>query len=399
MNRRSIVAASIGILLLIVIGVGIYVLPRRHVEPFVLVPTQSLANSPTPNVLQADSTTYVARVKSAPVLGLWVRPAAKVAARNVRRCSLGATLKPIGASDSIVERLTDGDIQTVVSELKQQARAGDAAAGNQLDYMAHLTCRFAGLDGADSDFYAYDKLDAHALSIGDGGWIRDAMLERETFNRQLSSVCQQSIDKGQADTWVTASAAQGDPQSHYMLAMFGPRNNRNEQFVVAAQGGVPWAQFGLAQLMLQGVTPAPGISNTSENAGDLLRAAAVDLPQAKSDLAQCEFRGCTDIPVDIPSAVTDAREAAERGAFEAMLEIGPQLQASQIDPDEVEAWNLVHAALEMQGSAGMALSVQVVKSASSVLNSPTITTKARTLAEEYWREYGTQMLRNLGCQS
>jgi TPR repeat protein len=233
--------------------------------------------------------------------------------------------------------------------------------------------------------------------MGDGDWIRDAMLERETFNRQLSSVCQQSIDKGEVDTWVTASAAQGDPQSHYMLAMFGPRNNRNEQFVVAAQAGVPWAQFGLAQLMFQGVTPAPGISNASEKAGDLLRAAAVDLPQAKSDLAQCEFRGCTDIPVDIPSAVTDAREAAERGAFEAMLEIGPQLQASQIDPDEVEAWNLVHAALEMQGSAGMALSVQVVKSASSVLNSPTITTKARTLAEEYWREYGTQMLRNLGC--
>jgi hypothetical protein len=97
-------------------------------------------------------------VKSAGVGELWVRPAAKVAARNVRRCHLGATLKPIGASDSTVERLTDGDIQTVVSELKQQARAGDAAAGNQLDYMAHWTCRFAGLDGADSDFYAYDKL-------------------------------------------------------------------------------------------------------------------------------------------------------------------------------------------------------------------------------------------------
>lgn len=399
MNRRSIIVASIGVLLLIFIGIGIYVLSQRHVEPFVPVATQSLANSPTPYVLQADATTSVARVKSAPVLGLWVRPPAKVAARNVRRCNLGATLKPLGASDSNVERLTNGDIQAVISELKQQAKAGDAAAGNQLDYMAHLMCAFARNSDIQREFQESQSLDANALPAADGDLVHAALQARAAYGEQFWSVCQQSIDKGEADAWVTASAAQGNLESHYMLAIFGPRNNRDAQYVVAAEGGVPWAQFGLAQLLFQGVTLAPGTSNTRENAGELLRAAAVNLPQAESALAQCEFKGCPDIPVDIPSAVTDAREAAERGEFEAMLEIGPQLQASQIDPDEVEAWTLVHAALEMQGSAGTALNVQVVKSASSVLDSPTITTKARSLAEQYWQQYGAQMLRNLGCES
>jgi hypothetical protein len=50
---------------------------------------------------------------------------------------------------------------------------------------------------------------------------------------------------------------------------------------------------------------------------------------SRSQLAQCEFTGCTDISVDISSPVVQAREAAERGVFDAMLEIGPQLRASQ----------------------------------------------------------------------
>jgi hypothetical protein len=47
--------------------------------------------------------------------------------------------------------------------------------------------------------------------------------------------------------------------------------------------------------------------------------------------------------------VSHSREAAQRGAFEAMIEIGPQLQASMINPAEAAAWNLVAVMLAQQG--------------------------------------------------
>ena len=105
------------------------------------------------------------------------------------------------------------------------------------------------------------------------------------------------------------------------------------------------------------------------------------------------------IDPDIASAVTHAREAAQRGSFDAIREIGPQLQASQIGPDEVAAWNLVYAALEQQGCAGQAINTELVKSVSSTLNPLTISANAKALAEKYWQHYGTQMMSNFGCTS
>ncbi len=395
MNKRLIIVACSGALLLILIVVGIIFLTERKSALSLPVTKHTAAIVGNAEAKQREAGPPAAPVKS--VGGLWVRPPAKVAARNVRRCRLGSTLRPFGASDSTLERIADGDIQTAASELMQRAKAGDASAANQLGYIAHWTCGFARIDGAQSALHASEMRDAQGLAAADADWIRTAIVERETFNQQLSSVCQQSIDNGEVDAWVATSASRGNMESHYALAMFGARKERDAQLVAAAQGGVPWAQFGLAQRILQGAAPASGISNTSENAKDLLNAAAVDLPQAESYLAQCEFRGCADIPVDIPSALTDARDAAERGEFDAMLEIGPQLQASQIDPDEVEAWSLIHAAIDVQGYAGNRISVAMVKSASGTLNSPTVTSHAKALAEQYWQEYGARIMTSLGC--
>ena len=69
-----------------------------------------------------------------------------------------------------------------------------------------------------------------------------------------------------------------------------------------------------------------------------------------------------------------------------MLAIGPQLQASQIDPDEVRAWQLINAGLQLQ------------RSASAVLDSPTVTPKVRALADQYWQQFGARILSGLGCR-
>jgi hypothetical protein len=38
-----------------------------------------------------------------------------------------------------------------------------------------------------------------------------------------------------------------------------------------------------------------------------------------------------------------------------------------------------------------------MKSISSTLNANNISAKARKLAEQYWQEYGAQMMTNIGC--
>jgi hypothetical protein len=332
--------------------------------------------------------------------GLWARPAPAVAARNIRRCGIGGTLAPLGASTGIIERFSNGDFAGVFSQLKAQAQAGDASAANQLDYIAHLTCLFAGINGPQSAFQASQLVDSNSLPSADSDWFRAVLEDRNAFKQQLVNSCEQYLDKGEIDTWVTAAAARGDPASEYSLWMFGGTNIRRLSDVhlrAAALGGYPWAQFSLGSRTV-GETPwiITG-GEASDHPGDLLRAAAQTIPAAEGQLARCEFTGCEYIAQDIPAAVADARSAAQHGSVEAMLAIGPQLQASQIDPDEVRAWQLVNAGMQLQGYEGTNIDVPMIRSASAVLNSPTVTPKARALADQYWRQFGGQILSGLGC--
>jgi TPR repeat protein len=387
----------VGAVIMILIVIGIVVVPRHGsapTAPAAHIDSNEIAATPkeVPTVANASAAT----IKSPPVAKLWTRPSAKIAARNLRRNRLAVTLRPLGAGEKLITRLADGDISGVVMELKQQAQRGDPSASNLLDYMAHYTCALAGGEGEDSEA---DSLDAQALPAADAEWVGIAIQERNADNKQWSTVCQQTLDKVEANRWVEASAAQGDASSLYLLSLFGHKS-RNEQLLEAAAGGYPWAEFTLASRIIGGGNPIEsGRTDSTQNAGDLLRAAAADLPAAEGQLALCEFNGCPGIEPDISSAVTHAREAAQRGSYDAMLEIGPQLQASQIDPDEVAAWNLVYASLEQLGCAGQTISVRLMKSVSYTLHSPAIATNARTLAEKYWQDYGSQILSNLGCGS
>jgi TPR repeat protein len=133
------------------------------------------------------------------------------------------------------------------------------------------------------------------------------------------------------------------------------------------------------------------------NVGDLLRQSAEQLPKAEGQLAVCEYYGCPGVTPDISSAVTHAREAAEKGSIDAMISIGPHLPASQIDPNEVAAWNLLNASLQLQGCEGSGISVQWMKKATTTLASTSITPQARALADQYWQTFGTQIMTNLGC--
>ena len=170
-------------------------------------------------------------------------------------------------------------------------------------------------------------------------------------------MCQQSIDLKEVDGWVAKAAEQGNGASLLLLSF--------------------------------GSTPAAYKQK--------LISAAVTLPYAESALALCEFSGCPGIAIDIPAAVSHAREAAHRGALEAMIEIGPQLQGSMIDPNEVAAWNLVGTMLAQQGCSYGPFSGQLIAAATNTLTSKKSYDKVRSLAEQYWRDYGAQIMGNIGC--
>ena len=73
-----------------------------------------------------------------------------------------------------------------------------------------------------------------------------------------------------------------------------------------------------------------------------------------------------------------------------MIEIGPQLQASQIDPDEVAAWNQVGAMLAQQGCSYGGLTVQWMQATTSTLTSKGVSDKAKALADQLWHDYSAQ---------
>jgi TPR repeat protein len=380
-SEHDVTKKRVGIagLIVLMIAIGIWaILPKHGRSP------GSAATGPVTQIPAREAQVQPAGTSTRPVtvttLDLWARPPAKVAARNLRRARF-ALLKRLGASEQLVDRFTDGDVSAVVAELKRNAQRGDASAGDILAYMAHITCVFA----------SPKVQEAQALPGQDAEWLNAALQEKIVYDKQLSSVCQQAIDRKEANDWLAKSAEQGNGASLWLLSLFATNNLAKLQEAVDV--GYPEAQAMLAQRL---TNPAPGLSS-GEGAENLFKEAAVSLPYAEGLLALCQFSGCPGIAADIPAAVAHAREAAQRGALDAMIQIGPQLQASMIDPNEVAAWSLVGAMLAQQGCSYGAFSVQWLTAATNALTSNSISDKAKSLAEQYWQEFGTQMMSNIGC--
>jgi hypothetical protein len=389
MSRRGIGIGAFMILL-----IGIVIVSRRPAAPSLPAPIES-GNLPA-NPKAAHAVAPAAPIKAP--LGVWVRPPAKDAARNFRRTNF-ALMRRFGASQKLIDRLTDGDVLAVVTELKQQAQRGDPLAANMLEYMARINCGFAAINGEGNPSQVQELLDAQTLPAQEAEWIRTAIQEKSAYNQELVAACQ-AIDQKEVLEWVTKSADRGNGASNWLLSLFSSSRNsafKQQKLQAAVDLGYPEAQAYLAQGLTDGTQVLPP-GSAAERAENLFKEAAGSLPYAESLLAVCEFKGCPGIEADIPSAIAHAREAAQRGSFDAIIHIGPQLQASQMDPDEVAAWSLVGAMLAQQGCAYGGLSVQWMKSQTG-LTSNRVSDYARTLADQYWKSYGTQMMADIGCSS
>jgi hypothetical protein len=367
------------------IAIGIWaVLPKHRASSAITAGVSTMKTSAQEAQVQPASAS-IKPVSAA--FNLWERPSAKVAARHLRRVRF-AGLRRLGASEQLVDRLADGDVLAVATELKERAKRGDPSAANILADMGHSICPFA----------SPNLQEAPSLPGHDADWLNAALQDKIAFNKQFWAACQQSIDQKEVDGWVAKSAEQGNGASLWLLSFGSSPLAFKQKLVEAVDAGYPEAQADMAQILTH---PPPDLPPGGPDDGEenLFKKAAVSLPYAESQLALCEFSGCPGVAIDIPAAVFHAREAAQRGAFDAMIEIGPQLQASMIDPAEVAAWNLVAVMFAQQGCSAGYFSAQWMTAATNTLTSNSISDKARTLAKRYWQEFGAQIIANIGCSS
>ena len=394
MTRRQIALAGI---ILLTIAIGVWVSLPKHSSP-----SGSVAASGPVGTIPAHEVRIhpaISPIKTAAATNLWTQPSPDVAARNNRRYGFAWILRQLGATEEQLNRLADLDIAGVIAELKQKAQAGDRASINILGEIAYQNC-YLGRDNATVESFVASQIrDVQAVPGIDASWFTAVMREDEAFYKSVHAACVQ-VDVDEAMSRVKTQAEKGDGASLWLL--YRDANNMTEiqqRLREAAAAGFPQAQFELAWAILAPQEGAAGTGAAKVSAGDMLRASQEQLPRSEQQLAVCEYSGCDGIAVDTDAAIKHAREAARRGAIDAMMKIGPDTPAGLLDPDEVTAWGLVQASLQQRGCGGNGFSVREMKSIASTLNANNISAQARVLAVQYWQEYGVQMMSNIGCSS
>jgi hypothetical protein len=142
-----------------------------------------------------------------PISNLVHRPAPAIASRNDRRSGLAWILRQLGASEDLLDRMTDGDLVASINELKQRAANGDASAVNILGFIAYQKCHLGRNSEEMSGYEAGQLEQARSLSPIDMQWFIAVMKQDADFDRQFASVCAQLIDQQQVSSWVEALAA------------------------------------------------------------------------------------------------------------------------------------------------------------------------------------------------
>jgi TPR repeat protein len=390
-----------GVLILAIFAMAVLVLVRRR------PPSPASSVHPTASVMSSDRESRAALrpAEAAPSIpamadGIWVRPAPEVAALHARRAGFSWILKQLGASDELVTRLIDGHLAAAITELKKEASTGDPAATNILGEIAHQQCRLGRDEETLTGFEVSEIKRAQALPPADAEWLSNALHADTAFDKQVAAMCKQLVDPDQVESWVAAQAGRGDAASLWLMHNLADNmHDMQQRLRDAAAAGFPEAQFELAWVIIAGQAGAAGTGPEAANVGELLLQSADTLPRSETQLAACEYYGCPGVSPDLNAAVTHAREAARRGSIDGMIEIGPHLPPAQINPDEVAAWSIVRASLALRGCYTGGFSVREMKATTAVLSATSISTNARHLAEQYWQQYGPQIVANLACGS
>ena len=328
----------------------------------------------------------------------WTRPPAALTAARSEQTGLAWIMRQLGASDRLIGELAGGDIAGAVQRLKRRAIMGDATAVNVLGEFAYQQCSLGRPPATLDRFASAERTEARRLPPLDAAWFDAAVNADVAYDQRVDAVCAQSIDLDEIMAMVGAKANAGNGGSAWLMSRnAGTLIGMQRWLRNAAIEGFPQAQYELAIAIIAGQQGAAGAGPNAVTAGAMLRESAAALPDAQGQLGICEFQGCPGIAANPARAIRDARQAAERGSMDAILDIGPKVQQSLIDPDEVSAWRLVHASLEQQGCISPGINLLWMGDIESTLRTADATPHARRLARKVWREYGGRIIANLDC--
>jgi hypothetical protein len=392
MNKRAIAAAG-GFAVTIAVGVWHFLLGGVPTYRGAVAATAESVSVAAPRLVAAGSGPVALRVKD-PVGSLWVRRSPKEAERGAWRKRLERRYRRLGASQQFIDQMVDGNMEGALNNLKKQALSGDPAAISVYGDFTYWNC-FIHRSPEQLDSYAATQMqESRSLPAADAEWFRDAFAEDVAVDKAVVAACSEAVNVDQAFDMVDESAKQGDGASLLLSSMTANKMPEKQQLLrAAAIAGSADAQFEIAFTVLGGYQKELlGTGPDALNVGDLLRQSAEQIPQAEGNLAICEFYGCGGISADPTAGIRTALSAAEHGFFDALLDIGPHLTPSQLDPTDIEAWKLIHASVDLQ-CGGSWSNVQAMRATLDALSSPAATDAARQRAEQLWAQYGAE----LGC--
>jgi hypothetical protein len=394
MNKRAVAAGAGGFAVIIAVGVWHFLLGGvATYDRGAVAATAESVSVVGSHLVAAGSGPVALRVKD-PVGSLWVRRSPKEAERRAWRKRLERRYRRLGASQQFIDQMVDGNMAGALNNLKKQALSGDPAAISVYGDFTYWNC-FIHRSPEQLDSYAATQMqESRSLPAADAEWFRDAFAEDVAVDKAVVAACSEAVNVDQAFDMVDESAEQGDGANLLLSSMTANKMPEKQQLLrAAAIAGSADAQFEIAFTVLGGYQKELlGTGPDALNVGDLLRQSAEQIPQAQGNLAICEFYGCGGIAADPTAAVRTALSAAEHGFFDALLDIGPHLTPSQLDPTDIEAWKLIRASVDLQ-CGGSWSNVQAMRATLGALSSPAATDAARQRAEQLWAQYGAE----LGC--
>jgi TPR repeat protein len=353
--------------------------------------------APEPVALAVSRTVFagsIAERVKAPTGSLWVRRLPKDAARHARLTELTRRYGRHGASPQFIDRLAAGDVVGALNALKAQAIAGDPSAIDAYGSFTYWNCFLHRSTEQLDSYSAMQMQESRSLPAADGEWFREAFMDDIAFERAVVDACNEVVVVDQAFDLVYERAKQGDGGNLWLASLTAGNLAESQQLLrAAASAGSADAQFEIAVVVLGGhQQELLGTGADALDIGDLLRQSAERIPQAEGNLATCEFYGCPGVVADPAEAVRTALSAAEHGFPDALLDIGPHLTPSQLDPADVEAWKLIQASVGLRCGASWS-DVKAMKATLDTLSSPAASVAARQRAEQLWAQFGAQ----LGC--
>lgn len=324
------------------------------------------------------------------------RPQPSLLHRNLERADFQWIFRRLGATDTLLNWIVDGQFSELIRELRPGVESDDATATAVFGWLAER-CRLLRSAEQQTTWRELNSLKLQQLTAADLTDYREVVALQDQWERSFREACESQIDQDYVDRHLEEMATKQDGASLWLLS------RRSEIYAGglrllsdAASTGFAQAQYEFARSLIMD-PDARKVVPEAPSPVILLSEAASTVPEAKVVLAQCLFDGCDLREPDHGAALQTAREAAAAGEPDAIFFLGSRLSIGALPADEVAAWRLFKSTLAAQGCYGEEDAAFGLESRGSSAPAPVPSDAARSLAIMFWQSYGTQAAARLGC--